>query len=187
MPLLLAETRYHSRELYRFLVLAYVHLPSGRRLWATTAASGAVHALVYMSRSLQSSALTTVSAENRRAMNPLACEPERERTLVLPAACTRPAMSDPTVEDEPGRDDLLFVMAMPRVSFPSYRVPMPANPGDPISRYAWGRLFQDRDSRKKPLCTSTSCADRPMEPRCPWWRHDTIGKGGCRLGIRNGT
>ena len=56
-----------------------------------------------------------------------------------------------TLEDEPGRDDLLFMTAIPWVSFTSYRAPMPLHPGDSIPRYAWGKFFQDGDSLKMPL------------------------------------
>jgi len=56
------------------------------------------------------------------------------------------------LEDEPGRDDLLFMTAIPWVSFTSYRAPMPLHPGDSIPRYAWGKFFQDGDSLKMPLC-----------------------------------
>jgi len=58
----------------------------------------------------------------------------------------------PTLEDEPGRTDLLFMTAIPWVSFTSYRAPMPLHPGDSIPRYAWGKFFQDGDSLKMPLC-----------------------------------
>ena len=57
-----------------------------------------------------------------------------------------------TLEDEPGRDDLLFMTAIPWVSFTSFRAPMPLHPGDSIPRYAWGKFFQDGDSLKTPLC-----------------------------------
>ena len=57
-----------------------------------------------------------------------------------------------TLEDEPGRDDLLFMTAIPWVAFTSFRAPMPLHPGDSIPRYAWGKFFQDGDSLKMPLC-----------------------------------
>ena len=56
----------------------------------------------------------------------------------------------PTVEDEPGRDDLLFLTAIPWVSFTSFGGPM-LHPGDSIPRYAWGKFFQDGESLKMPL------------------------------------
>jgi chloramphenicol O-acetyltransferase type A len=57
-----------------------------------------------------------------------------------------------TLEDEPGRDDLLFMTALPWVSFTSYRAPMPSHPGDSIPRYAWGKFVHDGESLQMPLC-----------------------------------
>ena len=55
------------------------------------------------------------------------------------------------LEDEPGRDDYLFMTAIPWVSFTYMRHPMPSHPGDCIPRFAWGKFFQDGDSLKMPL------------------------------------
>jgi len=57
-----------------------------------------------------------------------------------------------TLEDDPDRDDLLFMTAIPWVSFTSFRAPMPSHPGDSIPRYAWGKISQDGESLKMPLC-----------------------------------
>jgi len=57
-----------------------------------------------------------------------------------------------TLEDDPDRDDLLFMTAIPWVSFTSFRAPMPSHPGDSIPRYAWGKFIQDGESLKMPLC-----------------------------------
>jgi chloramphenicol O-acetyltransferase type A len=57
-----------------------------------------------------------------------------------------------TLEDDPDRDDLLFMTAIPWVSFTSFRAPMLSHPGDSIPRYAWGKFIQDGESLKMPLC-----------------------------------
>jgi chloramphenicol O-acetyltransferase type A len=57
-----------------------------------------------------------------------------------------------TLEDDPDRDDLLFMTSIPWVSFTSFRAPMPSHPGDSIPRYAWGKLIQDGETLKMPLC-----------------------------------
>jgi chloramphenicol O-acetyltransferase type A len=57
-----------------------------------------------------------------------------------------------TLDDDPDRDDLLFMTAIPWVSFTSFRAPMPSHPGDSIPRYAWGKFIRDGESLKMPLC-----------------------------------
>jgi len=57
----------------------------------------------------------------------------------------------PTLEDEPGRDDLLFMTALPWVSFTSFTHPMRLHPADSIPRFAWGRYFEEGQCLKIPL------------------------------------
>jgi len=57
----------------------------------------------------------------------------------------------PTLEDEPGRDDLLFMTALPWVSFTSFAHPMRLQPADSIPRFAWGKFFQEGQCLKIPL------------------------------------
>jgi chloramphenicol O-acetyltransferase type A len=57
----------------------------------------------------------------------------------------------PTLEDPPGRDDWLFMTAIPWVSFTSFRHPMHLHPADSVPRLAWGKFFEDGDSLKMPL------------------------------------
>jgi chloramphenicol O-acetyltransferase type A len=57
----------------------------------------------------------------------------------------------PTLEDEPGRDDLLFMTAIPWVSFTSFTHPMQLHPADSIPRFAWGKFFQEGQGFKIPL------------------------------------
>lgn len=57
----------------------------------------------------------------------------------------------PTLEDEPGRDDLLFMTAIPWVSFTGFLHPLPTHPPDSVPRFAWGKFFDDGDRRRMPL------------------------------------
>jgi chloramphenicol O-acetyltransferase type A len=57
----------------------------------------------------------------------------------------------PTLEDEPGRDDMLFMTAIPWVSFTSFMHPLHLHPPDSIPRFAWGKFVEDDDSLEMPL------------------------------------
>jgi chloramphenicol O-acetyltransferase type A len=57
----------------------------------------------------------------------------------------------PTVEDEPGQDDLLYMTAIPWVSFTSIMHPIDLNPADSVPRFAWGKFFEDGGALKMPL------------------------------------
>ncbi|HEY45071.1 MAG TPA: chloramphenicol acetyltransferase [Anaerolineae bacterium] len=57
----------------------------------------------------------------------------------------------PTLKDEPGRDDLLFMTAIPWVSFTSFMHPMHLSPADSVPRFAWGKVFKDGEFLKMPL------------------------------------
>jgi chloramphenicol O-acetyltransferase type A len=56
-----------------------------------------------------------------------------------------------TVEDDPGRDDLLYLTAMPWVSFTSVVHPIDLNPADSVPRIAWGKFFKEGELLKMPL------------------------------------
>jgi len=57
----------------------------------------------------------------------------------------------PTLADEPGQDDLLFMTAIPWVSFTSFMHPMHLQPADSVPRFAWGKFFEDGKILKMPL------------------------------------
>jgi chloramphenicol O-acetyltransferase type A len=57
----------------------------------------------------------------------------------------------PTLKDQPGQDNLLFMTALPWVSFTSFQHPMNLNPEDSVPRFAWGKIFEEGDSLKMPL------------------------------------
>jgi chloramphenicol O-acetyltransferase type A len=59
--------------------------------------------------------------------------------------------ANPTLEDEEGRDDFLFMTAIPWVSFTSFMHPLPTLSGDSFPRIAWGKVFEEGDVMKMPL------------------------------------
>jgi chloramphenicol O-acetyltransferase type A len=56
-----------------------------------------------------------------------------------------------TLKDEPGQDDLLFMSAIPWVSFTSFTHPLHLQPADSVPRLAWGKFFEDGKYLKMPL------------------------------------
>jgi chloramphenicol O-acetyltransferase type A len=58
---------------------------------------------------------------------------------------------DPTLEDEPGQDDLLFMTSLPWVHFTSMMHPIHMHPVDSIPRIAWGRIKTSADRMEMPL------------------------------------
>jgi chloramphenicol O-acetyltransferase type A len=55
------------------------------------------------------------------------------------------------MEDEPGRDDLLYMSIIPWVSFTSFMHPIHLDPPDSIPRFAWGKFFREGNAMKMPL------------------------------------
>ncbi len=58
---------------------------------------------------------------------------------------------DPTLIDKPGRDDLLYMTAIPWVSFTSFMHPLHLHPADSVPRFAWGKFFEEGKALKMPL------------------------------------
>ncbi len=57
----------------------------------------------------------------------------------------------PTLKNDPDQDDLLYMTAIPWVSFTSFMHPMQLHPADSIPRYAWGKFTEDGKHVKMPL------------------------------------
>jgi len=73
-------------------------------------------------------------------------------TFAAKAAETIAAVqADPTLEDEPGRDDYLFMTTIPWVSFTNILHPLHLQPADSVPRIAWGKFFQEGERIKMPL------------------------------------
>ncbi len=56
-----------------------------------------------------------------------------------------------SLQDEPGRDDYIFITSIPWVSFTSVTHPIQMNPVDSIPRIAWGKYFEENGRIKLPL------------------------------------
>ena len=50
--------------------------------------------------------------------------------------------SDPSIEDEEGRDDYLFLSALPWLRFTSMQHAMQEHPGDCVPRISWGKYYK---------------------------------------------
>jgi chloramphenicol O-acetyltransferase type A len=57
----------------------------------------------------------------------------------------------PGLEDDPGRDDLLFMTSIPWVSFTSFTHPGHVHPAHSIPLFAWGKFFEEGTALKMPL------------------------------------
>jgi chloramphenicol O-acetyltransferase type A len=55
------------------------------------------------------------------------------------------------LEDEPGKDDLLYLSAIPWISFTSVSHPIHMHPVDSIPRITWGKFYHDGDRLLMPL------------------------------------
>ncbi len=55
------------------------------------------------------------------------------------------------IEDEPGRDDLLYITCIPWISFTNLTHPISMNPVDSVPRIAWGKYFEDNGKIQLPL------------------------------------
>lgn len=56
-----------------------------------------------------------------------------------------------SIEDEPGRDDLLYITSIPWISFTNITHPIQMNPVDSIPRISWGKCFEEGGKIKLPL------------------------------------
>ena len=63
----------------------------------------------------------------------------------------RAAREHPSLEDGPGQDDLLFMTAIPWVSFTSFMHPIHLHPIDSVPRFAWGKFSKQSDRLLMPL------------------------------------
>lgn len=56
-----------------------------------------------------------------------------------------------TLRNDPGQDNLLYMTALPWVSFTSFTHPMQLHPADSVPRFAWGKFFEEGKYLKMPL------------------------------------
>ena len=58
---------------------------------------------------------------------------------------------NPTIHDEPGRDDMIFLTTMTWISFTQITHPVPLNPPDSFPRITWGKYFSQGEQILMPL------------------------------------
>lgn len=58
---------------------------------------------------------------------------------------------EPSLSDKPGQDELIYMTAIPRVSFTSFVHPIHMNPVDSVPRIAWGKYYHDSNTFKMPV------------------------------------
>ncbi len=59
--------------------------------------------------------------------------------------------SSPSIEDEAGRDDFLFLSAIPWISFTAMQHAMHYHPCDSVPRISWGKFFEQNGRTLMPL------------------------------------
>lgn len=59
--------------------------------------------------------------------------------------------TNPSIEDEPGRDDYLFMSAIPWISFTGIQHAMHYHPHDSVPRISWGKFFELEGKMMMPL------------------------------------
>ena len=57
----------------------------------------------------------------------------------------------PNLENDPEKDDMLYMSPIPWVSFTSFVHPMQLHPADSVPRFAWGKIFEEGKLLKMPL------------------------------------
>ena len=62
------------------------------------------------------------------------------------------------IEDEPNRNDRVFITSMPWVSFTSVTHPINFSPSDSIPRIAWGKYFEENGKLKLPVSVQVNHA-----------------------------
>lgn len=66
--------------------------------------------------------------------------------------------ANPSIQDEPGRDDMIFLTTMTWVSFTQINHPLPLNPADSFPRITWGKIFSQQDQLLMPLSLNANHA-----------------------------
>ena len=58
---------------------------------------------------------------------------------------------NPTLSDEPGQDDQLYMTAIPWITFTGVMHPLHLEPVDSVPRFAWGKYFSEGPRLKMPF------------------------------------
>ena len=77
--------------------------------------------------------------------------PDLHAFVMEAVAQTEEMRTAPVFEDEPGRDDYLFMSALPWISFTSVQHAMQLHPHDSVPRISWGKFFESEGRTMMPL------------------------------------
>jgi len=81
----------------------------------------------------------------------VAYDPDREVFIQRALQTIERMKTDPSFEDEEGRDDFLFMSAIPWVSFTGLSHAMHYSPADSVPRISWGKYFEQNGRTLMPL------------------------------------
>ena len=74
------------------------------------------------------------------------------KSFIVDASRINEAMkTNPSIEDEPGRDDYLFMSPIPWISFTGIQHAMHYHPHDSVPRITWGKFFTQNQRSLMPL------------------------------------
>lgn len=59
--------------------------------------------------------------------------------------------NNPSIEDEPGRDDVLYISSLPWFSFTGVTHPINLDPTESIPRISWGKYFEENGKIQLPV------------------------------------
>ncbi|MEL6867715.1 MAG: CatA-like O-acetyltransferase [Bacteroidota bacterium] len=77
--------------------------------------------------------------------------PQAQEFIRSAQATIEAMQNNPSFEDEQGRDDYLFMSAIPWFSFTSCQHAMSYHPSDSVPRITWGKYFEDWNGWKIPV------------------------------------
>lgn len=78
-------------------------------------------------------------------------EKDFQQFMARAAALIAKMKKEPSFEDEVGRDDYLFLSAIPWVSFTGFQHAMNYHPSDSVPRITWGKYFEQNGKIMMPL------------------------------------
>lgn len=94
---------------------------------------------------------TVLTREELFGFCPLQYEPDFARFAPAAVDAMARAAESAILEDDPGRDDLLFMTAVPWIAFTGVVHAMRLRPTDSVPRIAWGRATSQHDRKTMPL------------------------------------
>lgn len=95
--------------------------------------------------------ITILTPDNLFSFCTMEYEPDFSSFALNAANTIEQVKANPTLEDEPNQDDLLFMTSIPWVSFTSFMHPAHFHPVDSVPRIAWGKIYKAEGRQAMPL------------------------------------